>query len=76
MEVKVNQGQASLKRDGLRAKIMNSRKLIEDEKRISVAEKKVETKELDEMCNMARMQEEQEKRLRAHNEKKRWMTQP
>ena len=44
MEVKVNQGQASLKRDGLRAKIMNSRKLIEDEKRISVAEKKVVSK--------------------------------
>ena len=71
MEVKVTHDQASLKRDGLRAKIMNSRKLIEDEKRISVAEKKIETKELDEMW----MQEEQEKRLRAHNEKKRWKTQ-
>ena len=75
MEVKVTQDYAALKRDLLRTKILNSRKSIEDEKKILVAEKKIESKELDEKCNMARMQEDDEKRQRANNEKKRWTIQ-
>lgn len=71
MEVKVTQDFAALKRDLLRTKILNSRKSIEDEKKILVAEKKIESKELDEKCNIARMQEDDEKRQRANNEKKR-----
>ena len=76
MEVKVTQDHAALKRDLLRAKILNSRKSIEDEKRISAAEKKLESKEVDEMCSIARMQEDSEKRQRANTEKKRWINQP
>ena len=71
MVVKVTQDQAAIKRDLLRAKILNSRKSIEEEKRISVAEKKIESRELDEKCNIAKMQEDYEKRQRANNEKKR-----
>lgn len=71
MAVKEAQGRASSDRELMKSKVSNSRKLCEDNKRTSAAEKKVESKKLFQIAQRVRLDDELEKRKRADDEKKR-----
>jgi hypothetical protein len=71
MAIKTSQDRATMEREMMRNKLSSSRKIIEDNKRLFAAEKKMETKRFEEMNSRVKLEAENEKRKKAEEEKKR-----
>ena len=71
MAVKIAQDRATTEREMTKMKLISAKKVIEDNKRIFAAEKKMESKKFDEMALKVKLQTELEKRKKAEDEKRR-----
>ena len=71
MAVKIAQDRATNEREMMRLKLISSKKIVEDSKRVFAAEKKMESKKFEEMAQKVKLQTELEKRKKAEDENQR-----
>ena len=72
MAVKEAQDRAASDRQLMKSKIMNSRKICEENKKSCASEIKLDSKKCDEIMQRGKLRDELEKRQKAENVKKRY----